>query len=185
MSALNIKSKIVQFVYDTASIIYAAVIIIMLVFTFFFRVAGVIGPSMIPTLHDGDKLIVSAYVKNPEQGNIIIITQPNPFHEPIVKRIIALPGQTVDIDFLKGLVYVDGKMLNEPYLNNPTTKKGDVDFPLTVPEGKVFVMGDNRNNSTDSRWKQMGLNDDNFVDEDYILGKVIGRVYPKGNWWVR
>ena len=180
MSPSNIKNRIVQFVYDTASIIYAAVIIIMLVFTFFFRVAGVIGPSMIPTLHDGDKLIVSAYVKNPEQKDIIIITQPNPFHEPIVKRIIALPGQTVDIDFAKGIVFVDGKLLQESYINGITTDQFDIDFPQTVPDGKVFVMGDNRHHSTDSRSSQVG-----FIDEDYILGKVIGRVYPKGNWWVR
>lgn len=180
MSVMQIKSKIVQFVYDTASIIYTAVIIIMVVFTFFIRVAGVIGPSMIPTLHDGDKLIVSAYVKNPQQGNVIIITQPNAFNEPIVKRIIALPGQVVDIDFNKGIVFVDGTLMRETYVNGTTTDKFDIDFPLTVPEGKVFVMGDNRHHSTDSRSSQIG-----FVDEDYILGKVIGRVYPTGSWWIR
>ena len=181
MSALNIKSKIVQFVYDTASIIYAAVIIIMLVFTFFFRVAGVIGPSMIPTLHDGDKLIVSAYVKNPEQGDIIIITQPNPFHEPIVKRIIAVGGQEVNLDD-SGHVYVDGKLLDETKYIQGTTKNlaKPVTFPFDVDDGNVFVMGDNRENSTDSRSEIIGE-----VDENYILGKVIGRVYPKGNWWVR
>ena len=180
MSISNIKARIVQFVYDTASIIFTAVIIIMVAFTFFFRIAGVVGPSMIPTLQDGDKLVVSAYVKNPEQGNIIIITQPNSFHEPIVKRIIALPGQVVDIDFLKGIVFVDGVLLQETYVNGNTTDKFDIDFPLTVPEGKVFVMGDNRHHSTDSRSSQIG-----FVDEDYILGKVIGRVYPTGSWWIR
>ncbi len=176
----RIKSKLVQLVYDSASIIYTAVIIIMVVFTFFFRIAGVIGPSMMPTLNDGDKLVVSAFVKEPQTGDIIIITQPNAFHEPIVKRIIAMPGQEVNIDFLKGIVYVDGELLREFYVKGNTTDKFDVDFPVTVPPGSVFVMGDNRNHSTDSRSSQIG-----FVDEDYILGKVLGRIYPKGNWWIR
>jgi len=180
MPGLNLKSKLVQLVYDSASIVYSAVIIIMVVFTFFFRIAGVVGPSMIPTLHNGDKLVVSAFVKDPQAGDIIIITQPNIFHEPIVKRIIALPGQKVDIDFVKGLVYVDDVLLREPYVKGTTTDKFDLDFPLTVPEGKVFVMGDNRNHSTDSRSSQIG-----FVDEDYILGRVLGRAYPSGSWWIR
>ncbi len=179
MSESGIKSKIVQTVYDTASIMATAVITIMFVFTFFFRIAGVVGPSMIPTLQDGDKLMVSAFVNEPKKGDVIIITQPNDFHEPIVKRIIALPGQIVDINFEKGFVYVDGVLLNEPYIQGNTTDKFDKDFPLTVPEGSVFVMGDNREHSTDSRSSQIG-----FVEENYILGKVIGRISPAGNWHV-
>lgn len=177
---LRIRSKLIQLIYDSISIIYTAVIIIMLVFTFFFRIAGVVGPSMMPTLYDGDKLVVSAFVKEPQPGDIIIITQPNDFHEPIVKRIVAMPGQEVDIDFLRGIVYVDGELLREFYVKGSTTDKFDIDFPVTVPPGSVFVMGDNRNHSTDSRSSQIG-----FVDEDYILGKVLGRIYPKGSWWIR
>lgn len=180
MSFMRLKGKLVQLVYDSISIIYTAVIIIMVVFTFFFRIAGVIGPSMMDTLNDGDKLVVSAFVKTPQPGDVIIITQPNAFHEPIVKRIVAMPGQEVNIDFLKGIVYVDGKILKEFYVKGNTTDKFDLDFPMTVPPGSVFVMGDNRNHSTDSRSSQIG-----FVDEDYILGKVLGRIYPKGSWWIR
>jgi signal peptidase I len=177
---MRIKEKLVQLVYDTTSIIFTAVIIIMVVFTFFFRIAGVIGPSMIPTLHDGDKLVVSAFIAEPQAGDVIIITQPNAFHEPIVKRIVGMPGQEVDIDFIKGLVYIDGNLMQENYVQGSTTDRFDIDFPVTVPDGSVFVMGDNRNHSTDSRSSQIG-----FVDENYILGKVVGRIYPTGSWWIR
>ncbi|MGI6247893.1 MAG: signal peptidase I [Acutalibacteraceae bacterium] len=180
MSLSAIKARIDQLLYDMASIIFSAVIIIMIVFTFFFRVAGVVGPSMIPTLHDGDKLLVSPVLKEPARGDIVIIIQPNFLHESLVKRVIAVEGETVDIDFARGLVFVDGKVIQEPYINGKTTDKHDVDFPLTVPEGKVFVLGDNRHHSTDSRTKDIG-----FVDENYILGKVIGRVFPRDSWEVK
>ena len=172
--------KIDQLVYDTASILTTAVVAIMLIFTFIVRIAGVIGPSMIPTLQDGDKLAVSAVDSKPAVGDVIIITQPNWFNEPIVKRIIALEGQKVEIDFTKGLVYVDGKLKNEPYIQGSTTDQEDFQSPQTVPKGCVFVMGDNRNHSTDSRSNLIG-----FIDENYILGKVIGRISGAGGWWVR
>lgn len=173
--------RIVQLVYDTASIMTTAVIAIMIIFTFCVRIAGVIGPSMIPTLHDGDKLAVSASIRNPKIGDVIIITQPNGFNdEPIVKRIIALEGQVVNIDFDKGLVFVDGKLVHEPFIQGSTTDKEDFDPPQKVPAGCVFVMGDNRNHSTDSRSNMIG-----FIDEDYILGKVLGRISGSGGWWVR
>jgi signal peptidase I len=177
------KTRIVQSVYDTASIMTTAVITIMLVFTFVIRIAGVVGPSMIPTLQDGDKLAVSAIISKPKVKDVIIITQPNDFHEPIVKRIIAMGGQKVNIDFDKGLVYVDGKLQDESFTNDgngSTTDKFDINFPITVPQGYVFVMGDNRHHSTDSRSSMIG-----FVNENYILGKVIGRIMPIGSWHIQ
>ena len=159
--------------YDIVNSVESAVIIIFLVFTFAFRAVGVVGESMLPTLSHGDWLAVTSYKSSYDRNDIIIITQPNALDEPLVKRIIAVGGDTIDIDFDEHIVYVNGKPVSESFIREPTSYRGDVSFPLSVPVGYVFVMGDNRNNSLDSRSEIIGL-----INEKYILGKAQYRVFP-------
>ena len=161
------------FSYDFVSVICTAVLMIMILFTFVFRFVGVTGDSMNPTLYDNDWLLVKTVNSGYERGDIIISTQPNAFNEPIVKRVIATGGQTVNINFETGEVFVDGELLYEDYIADPTTNPEDVSFPVTVPEGCLFVMGDNRLHSTDSRSNAIGM-----LDERYIIGKVKFRIMP-------
>ncbi len=170
----KLEKKSGSFLYEIISVFVTSLIIIAVLFTFVLRFVGVDGNSMLPTLSHGDWLIVSAVNRDIEQGDIVISTQPNEFNEPIVKRVIATGGQTVDIDFEKGKVYVDGVELNEPYIAEPTYASEGNSFPMVVPDGKLFLMGDNRNDSTDSRSPMIGC-----VDERYILGVVKCRMTPE------
>jgi signal peptidase I len=159
--------------YDWIQSIVSALLICVLIFVFFARIISVEGPSMNPTLYDGDKLLVSDLFYTPKQGDIVILRKESFKDEPIVKRVIAVAGQTIDIDFEKGIVYVDGQALEEDYTAEPTWRSLDFVGPVTVPDGCIFVMGDNRNNSTDSRSDRIG-----FVDVRYVLGKAYLLLLP-------
>ncbi len=159
--------------FDWAESLVAALLIIVILFAFFVRSIGVEGDSMQNTLHEGDFLIVSNLFYEPEPGDVIIVTKKTFMQDSIVKRVIAVGGQTVEVDYRTGEVRVDGEVLNEPYILEPMREKGDMSYPLTVPEDCVFVMGDNRNNSTDSRSSSLGV-----VDERYIVGHVLVRIWP-------
>ena len=151
------------------------VLMIVLVFTFAVRMMGVQGPSMRQTLQQGDRLLVlnSLLVREYNAGDIVIARKDTFSDDPIVKRIIAVGGQTVDIDFTSGTVYVDGTALEEDYINDRTYTFEGTEFPLVVPEGSVFLMGDNRNMSTDSREPRIGT-----VDTRYLIGKAVFLIFP-------
>lgn len=162
-----------QEVYDWMQCLVTALVACILIFTFIGRVIGVDGGSMTPTLLNGDKIIISNLFGAPEQGDVVVLTKRSFGNEPIVKRVIATEGQTVDIDFFTGEVWVDGKLMDEPYINELTHNQYDVEFPLTVDEGCIFVMGDNRNRSTDSRVSSIGC-----VDTRCVLGKAYNILVP-------
>ncbi len=167
--------------FDWIDSIVFAVIIMITVFTFVFRIVGIRGESMEDTVLEGDKVMISRLFYHPENGDIVVISRdhyntpgrPAEGSEPIIKRVIATEGQTVDIDFEEGVVYVDGEALDEPYTKTPTHRQDDVEFPLTVKKGCVFVLGDNRAVSKDSRDSGIGQ-----VNVKYILGRVVLRIFP-------
>lgn len=172
MKSFSFKSEL----YSWLQCIVTALLCFVFITVFIVRLTGVDGLSMYPTLDDGERVVVSnlAYAV-PKQGDIVIFSCES-FNEPLVKRVIATEGQTVDIDPESGEVTVDGALLGEDYINEETRILYDVEFPVTVPAGRVFVMGDNRNHSTDSRSTRVGM-----VDTRNILGKVYAVVIPFGN----
>ena len=146
----------------------SAALVLVLIFSFFFHIIQVDGSSMVPTLVNGDKLIVWGAGYTPQRGDVVIVDSYTSYGKPLVKRVIAKGGDTVSIDYATGTVAVNGEVLQEDYIAEPTYLGYDVTFPYTVPEGTVFVMGDNRNQSLDSRSTYVGC-----IDERDILGRVL------------
>nr|WP_297284041.1 signal peptidase I [uncultured Agathobaculum sp.] len=159
----------------------AVLIFFVVVFTFFVRLIGVDGTSMYPTLQDRSIMLVSNLGYTPEKGDIVVLRKEGFYSDqPIVKRVIATGGDTIDIDPVTGDVIVNGEVLDEPYILekiNTLERMGDLTYPQTVPEGCIYVLGDNRNGSTDSRWSSLGM-----VDERYVLGHVLSVVFPFSNF---
>ena len=154
-----------------------ALVLLVVVFTFFGRIIGVDGQSMVPTLQDRDMLLLRCAGYEPAQGDVVVLHKNfATVTDPIVKRVIAVGGQSVDVDYDSGNVYVDGEAVDQSYLGEPMIDTGNpymMETHWDVPEGSVFVMGDNRNNSSDSRDQRLGV-----VDNRYVLGKVLCILFP-------
>lgn len=171
-------SSFVRSILEWTETIVMAVILVAVVFTFIARVITVDGRSMEPTYYNGDRVLVTNLAGSAQQGDIVIVV--GALDEPIIKRVVATEGQTVDFDPQSGEVVVDGKILPGSVfgIEDGITYVPDIpgqvlEFPQTVPEGCVFVLGDNRDNSTDSRFQDVGM-----VDCRNILGKVVFNLFP-------
>lgn len=165
-------------VFDIVEMLAVCSTIILLIFSFFFRLTVVDGPSMKNTLQDGDYLIVQSIGYTPKRGDIVVIQDPTAtgYTKPLVKRVIAIGGDTVDIDFSTWTVTVNGEVIDESeyiHLATDATLTASYDFPITVEEDSVFVMGDNRNHSADSRVSNIGT-----IDERCVVGGAIMRILP-------
>ena len=179
--------------YEWIHCIVVAVIACVLVFILVARVIDVRGTSMYPTLENGDKIVITRLAGDYEQGDIVVLQAKNYKQEPLVKRVIGTAGQTVELNYIDRTVSVDGQVLDEPYIFERIYERYEIMNPLyfdvygidkdedigdgwvrvTVPEGHVFVMGDNRNNSSDSRMSKIG-----FVDTRDVMGKAVFRIFP-------
>jgi signal peptidase I len=176
----SVSKQVVEWV----EVLSIAIIAVVIIFCLVFRVATISGDSMKNTLIHNDKVIITNLGYEPKQGDIVVISRnaensleaQNLSNEPIIKRVIAVGGQTVNIDFEQGIVYVDGVALKEDYILAPTVDRGDVQFPLYIPEGSIFVLGDNRPESLDSRYSQIGVG--GIIDERYVLGHAVFRIFP-------
>lgn len=167
------KEKIT--VFDVFSSIVAAMTVVTILFLFCFRVFDVDGHSMVPTLEDKEKVVVSTIAYKPQRGDIVVISDAGT-DKPLVKRIIAVGGDVVDINLTTGVVTVNG--VEEHYSDDLTNQTITTAYPMTVPEGTVFVLGDNRELSHDSRYRDIGC-----IDERLIVGKVVMKL-SIGDWSV-
>lgn len=169
--------------YEWIEAAVVSLVCVALVYCFLFRVVGVDGESMQMTLMDQDRLLLTSGYEQVTRGDIVVISRElkqditaadgggrTVMLEPLIKRVIAVEGDTLFIE--DGQVYLNGELLSEPYLNQ-TTPAFELSGTVTVPEGHVFVMGDNRWDSHDSRWNDIG-----FVEVGDIVGKVFWRIWP-------
>ncbi len=168
----NTKSSAIETVFDFVEVAVFALVMVAVLFAFFIRIVGVDGGSMMNTLQNHDRLLLVKAFYTPERGDIVVINREN--NTPLIKRVIAVGGDTIEINPETNEVILNGEILNEPYVDESyPTLLFDMNGPVTVPEGHVFVMGDHRDASHDSRKNDIGC-----VDEDAIVGKAIFRFYP-------
>ena len=176
---VSTRHPLLREVFDWIESIAFALVVVVVIFSFLFRIVMVDGASMVPTLHNQDRLILTNGYYDPQPMDVVVcqINGANR-NRPIIKRVIAVAGQTVDIDFDRGIVIVDGKELDEDSYTRERTFKNpkELEFPIEVPEGRVFVLGDNRNESLDSRYREVG-----FVKLADVKGKAVFCIFPFDN----
>lgn len=170
------KTSFKQDLYYWTQALIVVLVGLILACTLAGRVIRVVGSSMVPTLHQNDLLLLWSVGYTPQRGDVIVLRKESFMSYPVVKRVIATGGEHVTVDYTTGTVSVDGVVLDEPYINELMVDTGSPNMTVldvTVPEGSVYVLGDNRNNSSDSRHQDLGT-----VDERYILGKALFRIFP-------
>lgn len=184
------QSKAANLGYEWGHCIVSAIVIVVILLTFVFRLVNIDGSSMLPTLTNSDKVIITNFFYEPEVGDIVVIPAGKYHDKPIIKRIIALGGQDVYINYVTHEVYVDGILIEEEYINSPTSSSvGEKELSLTVPEGKAFILGDNRDESYDSRYfgtlknnsdttVTTDLGELKCIDVDDIIGKAQFVIFP-------
>lgn len=170
------KTSFKQDLYYWTQALIVVLVGLILACTLAGRVIRVVGSSMVPTLHQNDLLLLWSVGYAPQRGDVIVLRKESFLSYPVVKRVIATGGEHVTVDYTTGTVSVDGVVLDEPYINELMVDTGSPNMTVldvTVPEGSIYVMGDNRNKSSDSRDERLGT-----VDERYILGKALFRIFP-------
>lgn len=172
------KRTFLNDIFDLFETVMMAFALMWVALIFLFTTVVVNGSSMDSSLRDEQRLVIAPVFFNIQPRDIVVIRRDHG-DPPIIKRVIAMEGQTVDVDFDSGLVHIDGVLLDEPYLTEPIenpylNERSDMmQFPAVVPEGHIFVMGDNRNHSSDSRFLEIGM-----VPQDHVFGEVIFRIFP-------
>lgn len=166
--------KVTDYMFDLTRTIIFVFAFMSVIFTFIIRDANVVGNSMLDTLHSDDKILMTNFMYKPKCGDIVAINAENQIEKRIIKRVIATEGQTLVVDYSKNAVYVDGIQIDEPYVSSITREPSNpLQIPYVIPEGYIFVMGDNRIISLDSRDKSIGL-----VSVNDVIGKAQFIVYP-------
>lgn len=170
---IQVRFYVMKKLFEMLENICFSVLFITVVMTFFFRVIVVEGNSMNRTLSNGDRVIITNFCYTPQRGDIVVTDKNNYFKTPLIKRVIAIEGDTIKIDYSTGDVYINGEILSEDYIKEKIAISDKETLEITIPDGYVFLMGDNRNQSSDSRESVIGV-----INEKNIMGKAIFRIMP-------